>query len=83
MNRPSEDVDGTKLEVLRFIDGYIRDNGWAPSYREIMAGTSLRSTSTTYGYMHRLAFDGLIRLGVGARQIALTDKGREALDGDI
>lgn len=35
--------------------------GYAPSFREIAAGTSVRSTSTVHRYLVKLEEDGLIR----------------------
>lgn len=63
--------------ILVFIAEYIRENEWAPSYRELCAATGVKSPSTMLGRMHRLRSDGYIRLGGKARQIALTDKGIE------
>lgn len=63
--------------ALRAVAGYISDHGWAPSYREICEAAGIASTSGVRDVLMCLEQRGYIRLGSGARQIALTDKGRE------
>lgn len=65
----------TRDEVLAFIAEYMRENSWAPSYREIGKAVGVSSTSTVKEHIDRLDFDGLIRFGHGPRKIAVTDKG--------
>lgn len=76
------DVEKTEEEVFRFIVEFIDENGWAPSYREITDGTSLRSTATTLEYVHRLSLGGYILSGGGARKILVTEKGRKRFEGN-
>ena len=45
-------------ELLSFIDGFIKGNGYGPSYREIMRGMGYRSVSTVAVHV-----DGLIARG--------------------
>jgi len=73
----------TRHKVLRFISDYIGENGWAPSYREIMNGVGLRSPSVVMLHVHSLERDKLIRFGGGPRMLALTDKGRKSLAEDV
>lgn len=49
-------------ELLQFVDGFIREHGYGPSYREIMSALSYKSVSTVAvhvnglvakGYLHR------------------------------
>lgn len=65
--------------VLRAIVAYVDNYGWAPSYREICELTAIASTSSVHGHLLSLEQGGYIRLGNKARQIALTDKGREVI----
>lgn len=46
--------DETLDKVLCFIEGYIEENGYAPSVRDICAELKIKSTATAYGYIKRL-----------------------------
>lgn len=46
--------DETLDRVLRFIEGYIEENGYAPAVRDICAELKIKSTATAYGYIKRL-----------------------------
>lgn len=48
------------LEVYKFIVQYIKDNGYAPTYREIGRGINL-SLSNVVTYIKHLEFDGWIK----------------------
>ncbi len=50
-----------KDEIFLFICEFRNLRGYAPSLRDIVAGTSVRSTSTVHRYLVRLEEDGLIR----------------------
>jgi len=50
-----------KDEILQFICEFRNLKGYAPSLRDIVAGTSVRSTSTVHRYLMSLEDDGLIR----------------------
>ena len=50
-----------KEEIFQFICEFRNLKGYAPSLREIVAGTSVASTSTVHRYLLRLEEDGLIR----------------------
>ena len=54
-NRPSK----KQRELLSFIDGFIKGNGYGPSYREIMRALDYRSVSTVAVHI-----DGLIKRGL-------------------
>lgn len=45
-------------ELLNFIDGFIKGNGYAPSYREVMRALDYKSVSTVATHV-----DGLITRG--------------------
>lgn len=53
-NRPSK----KQRELLSFIDGFIKGNGYGPSYREIMRALDYKSVSTVAVHV-----DGLIKRG--------------------
>lgn len=53
-NRPTK----KQKELLSFIDGFIKGNGYGPSYREIMRALDYRSVSTVATHV-----DGLIARG--------------------
>ena len=53
-NRPSK----KQRELLSFIDGFIKGNGYGPSYREVMRALDYKSVSTVAVHV-----DGLIERG--------------------
>ena len=53
-NRPTK----KQKELLSFIDGFIKGNGYGPSYREIMRALDYKSVSTVATHI-----DGLIARG--------------------
>ena len=61
-----------KKAVLDFVQGYIRDNGYAPTLREIGAHFGLSSVATVHKYLQALIKqDLLVRVGSGARGIGV------------
>jgi len=54
-SRPSK----KQRELLSFIDGFIKGNGYGPSYREIMRALDYKSVSTVAVHV-----DGLIQRGL-------------------
>jgi len=56
-NRPSK----KQRELLSFIDGFIKGNGYGPSYREIMRALDYRSVSTVAVHVNGLIARGLLR----------------------
>lgn len=50
-------------ELLSFVDGFIKGNGYGPSYREIMRALGYKSVSTVATHI-----DGLIAKGYLARR---------------
>ena len=62
----SEVLNPTKKqrELLLFIDGFIKGNGYGPSYREIMRALDYKSVSTVATHV-----DGLIALGLLRKRV--------------
>ena len=75
MNVTSRKVEQRTESVLKFIAEFVDENGFAPSYREICAGTELRSTSTAKAYILKLEQLGYIVFKNGPRKIVVTDDG--------
>ncbi len=46
--------------VLEFIESFIAENGYAPTVREICRACNIKSTASAFGYMNKLAEQGLI-----------------------
>jgi repressor LexA len=55
-NRPSK----KQQELLSFIDGFINQHGYGPSYREIMRGVGYKSVSTVATHVDNLIVKGLL-----------------------
>lgn len=47
-------------ELLSFIDGFIKGNGYGPSYREIMRALDYRSVSTVATHVNGLIAKGML-----------------------
>ena len=71
----------TAREIFEFIAGYVSENGWAPSYREIVDATSISSTSSVMDYLRRLESCGFIKFGSVSRAIAVTEEGWNEIEG--
>ena len=48
-------------ELLNFIDGFIKGNGYGPSYREVMRALDYKSVSTVAVHIDGLIARGLLR----------------------
>ena len=55
--RPSK----KQRELLSFIDGFIKGNGYGPSYREVMRALDYKSVSTVAVHIDGLIAHGLLR----------------------
>ena len=56
-------IRGTGRErVYNFIVEFIKNNGYAPSVREICVGTELSSTSSVYMHLLKLEDEGKIEM---------------------
>lgn len=56
-NRPSK----KQRELLSFIDGFIKENGYGPSYREVMRALNYKSVSTVAVHVDGLIARGFLR----------------------
>lgn len=55
--RPSK----KQRELLNFIDGFIKGNGYGPSYREVMRALDYKSVSTVAAHIDGLITRGYLR----------------------
>lgn len=62
-------------EVLDYIEGFVQENGYTPSYREIAQGLGLSSPSTVHQHIQALCEKGVINTGDDgcARSIELVE----------
>lgn len=60
-DRPSK----KQQELLSFIDGFIKGNGYGPSYREVMRALGYKSVSTVATHIDALITKGYLRKGDG------------------
>ena len=71
-----------QAEVLRFVDGYIKDFGYSPSVYDVAAGFGFKSKNAAVDHINLLVGKGyLIRAQGVARSIRVTNAGREFLNG--
>lgn len=63
MDNGKKHTRGTRRErVYNFIVEFIKNNGCAPSVREICTGTDLSSTSSVYMHLLKLEDEGKIQM---------------------
>lgn len=67
----SERASKKQQELLSFVDGFIKEHGYGPSYREIMGALGYKSVSTVAVHI-----EGLITKGYVARR----DKSARSLE---
>jgi len=53
-------MSNRRIEILRFIEKYITENGYPPTVREIGKGVGLNSTATVQRYLIQLEERGYI-----------------------
>ena len=64
-------------KILEFVTGFIRENHYAPSVREICAAVGLQSTATVHYHLNALREEGLIQMDeMKKRTITLPDAQR-------
>lgn len=69
--RPSK----KQRELLSFIDGFIKQHGYGPSYREIMNGMAYKSVSTVATHVDNLITKGHLRKrDYSARSLEVVNK---------
>ena len=72
--RPSK----KQRELLSFIDGFIKGNGYGPSYREIMRALDYKSVSTVATHVDGLIARGwLAKKDNSARTLEVVQKGED------
>lgn len=63
-----------QLAVLNFLQDFIEENGYTPSYREIMTGLMLSSVSAVAEHIDNLVAKGVLRKNPGAaRSLEILD----------
>ena len=70
-----------RVVILRFIIDYRKENGYSPTAREIMRHIGVSSTSTMYGWLHRLNNEGYLAMDYNIeRSVEPTRKAARLLD---
>ena len=63
-----------QLAVLNYLEDFTEENGYSPSYREIMAGLGLSSVSAVAEHIDNLVSKGVLRKVPGAaRSLEILD----------
>ena len=63
-------------EAIKFVNAFIRKNGYSPSIREIGYAIGVSSTSTVYSIMQKCEDNGFIVMNTKiARSVRVTDLG--------
>ena len=63
-----------QLAVLNFLEDFTEENGYSPSYREIMSGLGLSSVSAVAEHIDNLVLKGVLRKVPGAaRSLEILD----------
>lgn len=67
---PKDKLTKRQTEILDYIVGYVRDNGYAPSYREVGQHFGIASTATVHEHVKNLEAKGYLRnVGESARSL--------------
>ena len=73
-NIPNKRPTKKQFELLAFIEQFIAEKGYGPSYREIMAGRDYSSVATVAAHVNNLVASGsLIKKGRSARSLELAE----------
>lgn len=65
-------------ELLNFIDGFIKGNGYGPSYREVMRALEYKSVSTVASHVDGLIARGYLeKTSTSARSLAVVKQPAE------
>lgn len=71
-NTKNERATKKQKELLSFIDGFIKGNGYGPSYREVMRALEYKSVSTVATHVNSLIAKGyLAKTGTSARSLVV------------
>ena len=74
-NRPSK----KQYELLEFVGKFIAEQGYGPSYRDIMKGCNYSSVATVALHVNNLISKGYLRKnGRSARSLEVVDSGKSA-----
>lgn len=57
------EIKEKQLNVLRYVDAYVQEHGYAPSVREIAAALHLSSPSTAHYHLKKLEAAGYLNIG--------------------
>ena len=78
----NERASKKQQELLSFVDGFIKGNGYGPSYREIMRALGYKSVSTVAIHIDGLITKGyLARRDNSARSLEVVTTRVQAIDG--
>lgn len=71
-----------QAEVLEFIDNFILQTGYSPTYREIQQGLNYRSVATIAKHIDNLVVLGKLEKSENgeARSVSIRRQGREFMD---
>lgn len=61
MSMHTERASKKQQELLAFVDGFIKGNGYGPSYREVMRALGYKSVSTVATHIDGLIAKGYLR----------------------
>lgn len=75
-----EKLTKKQTEILEFVTGYIREYGYAPSYREVADHFGISSTATVHEHIKNLEKKGYLTSDDGARSISVEEKVLRAVD---
>ena len=77
----SKNSEQTQKDILSYLNGYINENGYPPSVREICSALNIKSTSTVHGYLKKLENEGIIeRTSSKQRSIRINNDYKESND---
>jgi SOS-response transcriptional repressor LexA len=79
MNRPTK----KQYELLQFIDTFVREHGFGPSYRDIMRGCNYNSVATVALHVNNLIKRGLLKKnGRSARSLEIVKEALQQADSE-
>lgn len=77
-NAKNERATKKQQELLSFIDGFIKGNGYGPSYREVMRALGYKSVSTVATHVDALIAKGyLAKTDTSARSLTVLRVAKE------
>ena len=78
-NMKAHKLTKKQLAVLEFLEDFTEENGYSPSYREIMAGLGLTSVSAVAEHVENLVEKGVLKKVPGAaRSLEILDYKHES-----